>query len=34
VLVYGKVLMSDTPDAVRHSDVVREAYLGDEEVDA
>lgn len=34
VLVYGKILMCDTPDAVRHSDVVREAYLGDEEIDA
>lgn len=34
VLVYGKVLMCDSPDAVRNSEVVREAYLGDEEVDA
>jgi branched-chain amino acid transport system ATP-binding protein len=30
VLVYGKVLMCDSPQAVRQSDVVREAYLGDE----
>jgi branched-chain amino acid transport system ATP-binding protein len=34
VLVYGKILMCDTPHAVRNSDVVREAYLGDEEIDA
>ncbi len=34
VLVYGKILMCDTPYAVRNSDVVREAYLGDEEIDA
>ncbi len=34
VLVYGKILMCDTPDAVRNSAVVREAYLGDEEIDA
>jgi branched-chain amino acid transport system ATP-binding protein len=34
VLVYGKILMCDTPNAVRNSDVVREAYLGDEEIDA
>ena len=34
VLVYGKVLLCDNPDAVRNSDVVREAYLGNEEVDA
>lgn len=34
VLVYGKILLCDTPEAVRHSDVVREAYLGDEEIEA
>ncbi len=32
VLVYGKVILCDTPDAVRTSSVVREAYLGDEEI--
>ncbi len=32
VLVYGKVVMCDTPEAVRTSSVVREAYLGDEEI--
>jgi branched-chain amino acid transport system ATP-binding protein len=32
VLVYGQVLLCDTPDKVRQSEVVREAYLGDEEV--
>lgn len=32
VLVYGKVVMSDTPQAVRTSATVREAYLGDEEI--
>lgn len=32
VLVYGKVVMCDTPEAVRTSPTVREAYLGDEEI--
>jgi branched-chain amino acid transport system ATP-binding protein len=32
VLVYGKVILCDTPDAVRTSATVREAYLGDEEI--
>jgi branched-chain amino acid transport system ATP-binding protein len=32
VLVYGKVVMCDTPEAVRTSATVREAYLGDEEI--
>jgi branched-chain amino acid transport system ATP-binding protein len=32
VLVYGRVLISDTPDTVRSSESVREAYLGDEEI--
>lgn len=32
VLVYGRVLISDTPQAVRTSESVREAYLGDEEI--
>jgi branched-chain amino acid transport system ATP-binding protein len=31
VLVYGQVLLCDTPNNVRHSQLVREAYLGDEE---
>ena len=34
VLVYGQVVLCDTPDAVRTSDIVREAYLGDEELSA
>lgn len=32
VLVYGRILLCDTPDKVRQSEVVREAYLGDEEI--
>lgn len=32
VLVYGQVLLCDTPQAVRTSELVREAYLGDEEL--
>ncbi|MBV6272743.1 ABC transporter ATP-binding protein [Alcaligenaceae bacterium CGII-47] len=32
VLVYGKIIFSGDPDAIRHSPVVQEAYLGDEEV--
>ncbi len=32
VLVYGRVLISDSPEAVRSSESVREAYLGDEEI--
>jgi branched-chain amino acid transport system ATP-binding protein len=32
VLVYGQVLLCDTPDRVRDSELVREAYLGDEEL--
>jgi branched-chain amino acid transport system ATP-binding protein len=32
VLVYGKVILCDTPDVVRTSATVREAYLGDEEI--
>jgi branched-chain amino acid transport system ATP-binding protein len=31
VLVYGKVILCDTPDVVRNSEVVRQAYLGDED---
>jgi branched-chain amino acid transport system ATP-binding protein len=34
VLVYGKVLLCDTPAHVRHDPRVREAYLGDEEISA
>lgn len=33
VLVYGRVLISDAPAAVRRSESVREAYLGDEEIE-
>lgn len=32
VLVYGRVVFSGSPDEVRQSDVVREAYLGDEAI--
>lgn len=32
VLVYGQILLCDTPAAVRHHPQVREAYLGDEEI--
>ncbi len=32
VLVYGQVVLCDTPNAVRQSAVVREAYLGEEEL--
>jgi branched-chain amino acid transport system ATP-binding protein len=32
VLCYGKVILTGTPDEVRHSEVVRLAYLGDEEL--
>lgn len=32
VLVYGKVVFSGKPDEVRESAIVREAYLGDEEI--
>ena len=34
VLVYGKVVMCGTPQEVRSSPIVREAYLGDEEIAA
>jgi branched-chain amino acid transport system ATP-binding protein len=34
VLVYGKVVFSGLPSEVRSSSVVREAYLGDEEIPA
>ena len=34
VLVYGKVVFRGSPDEVRRSSVVREAYLGDEEIAA
>lgn len=30
VLVYGKIVFSGTPDEIKHSSIVREAYLGDE----
>jgi branched-chain amino acid transport system ATP-binding protein len=32
VLVYGQVLLCDAPDQVRKSELVREAYLGDEDI--
>jgi len=32
VLVYGQILLCDTPANVRHDPRVREAYLGDEEI--
>jgi branched-chain amino acid transport system ATP-binding protein len=28
VLVYGRIIASDTPDRIRENDDVREAYLG------
>lgn len=34
VLVYGKVVHTGSPEEVRDSPIVREAYLGDEEVPA
>jgi branched-chain amino acid transport system ATP-binding protein len=34
VLVYGQVVLCDTPNAVRQSAVVREAYLGEEALSA
>ena len=33
VLVYGQILLCDTPAAVRQSESVRQAYLGDEEIE-
>jgi branched-chain amino acid transport system ATP-binding protein len=32
VLVYGRVIASGTPDAIRHNDEVKRAYLGDQHV--
>ncbi len=32
VLCYGKVILAGSPDEVRNSQIVREAYLGEEEV--
>ncbi len=33
VLVYGEVILCDAPDVVRTSSLVREAYLGEEEIE-
>jgi len=33
VLVYGQILLCDTPAVVRQSELVRQAYLGDEELE-
>jgi branched-chain amino acid transport system ATP-binding protein len=30
VLVYGRLIASGTPEAVRHNDEVKRAYLGDQ----
>ena len=30
VLVYGKIIATDTPDAIRENSDVRQAYLGEE----
>ena len=32
VLVYGRVIASDTPQAVRQNPEVRDAYLGEQQV--
>ena len=32
VLVYGRVIASGDPDAIRHNDEVKRAYLGDQHV--
>jgi len=31
VLVYGRVLVTGTPDEIRENELVKEAYLGDQE---
>ena len=34
VLVYGQLMVTGTPDEIRHNAEVRSVYLGDEEIDA
>jgi branched-chain amino acid transport system ATP-binding protein len=31
VLVYGRIIVTDVPDAIRNNRDVKDAYLGDEE---
>jgi branched-chain amino acid transport system ATP-binding protein len=34
VLVYGRILMTGSPEAIRGNEEVRSVYLGDEEIGA
>jgi branched-chain amino acid transport system ATP-binding protein len=34
VLVYGRILMTGSPDEIRGNEEVRSVYLGDEEIGA